>query len=80
VADPAWRELATLPTVWTPPRFRLRAAHFLGRGLAKGPALGAALRAAEEAWIAADFPTDARALEAILDAAAGPATKPILGA
>jgi poly(A) polymerase len=40
------------------------------RGIAKGPALGAALRAAEEAWIAAGFPDDARALAAIADASA----------
>ena len=32
------------------------------RGVEKGPALGAALRAAEEAWIAADFPADGETL------------------
>jgi len=39
------------------------------RGVAKGPALGAALRAAEEAWIAADFPVDRAALDQIADKA-----------
>ena len=35
----------------------------------EGPALGAALAAAEEAWIAADFPADEKALAAIMDRA-----------
>ena len=70
VADGRWRALATLPERWTAPVFPLRAADFLARGLAKGPGLGVALRAAEAAWIAADFPADAAALAAIADAAA----------
>jgi poly(A) polymerase len=72
-ADPAWRELATLPAGWTAPVFPLKAAHFIKRGLQKGPDLGRAMRTAEEAWIAADFPSDAAALAAIADAAAIPA-------
>ena len=71
-ADPAWHALANLPQRWTAPKFPLKAAHFTRRGLAAGPALGAALRAAEEAWIAADFPAEHAALEAIADAAAKP--------
>jgi poly(A) polymerase len=67
--DVAWHELATLPTRWRAPRFRLRAADFVRRGVAKGPQLGAALRAAEDAWIAADFPADKDALEGIAEAA-----------
>jgi tRNA nucleotidyltransferase/poly(A) polymerase len=69
-ADPRWRALATLPERWTAPVFPLKAADFLARGLAKGPSLGAAIRAAETAWVAADFPGDAVALSAIADAAA----------
>jgi poly(A) polymerase len=69
VADPRWRTLATLPERWTAPVFPLKAADFLARGLAKGPGLGAAMRAAETAWVAADFPADAAALAAIADAA-----------
>ena len=69
-ADARWRALATLPARWTAPVFPLKAADFLARGLAKGPGLGAALRAAETAWVAADFPGDAAALAAIADAAA----------
>ncbi|MGE0039356.1 MAG: CCA tRNA nucleotidyltransferase [Xanthobacteraceae bacterium] len=70
VADPRWRALATLPERWTAPVFPLKAADFLARGLAKGPGLGAAMRAAETAWVAADFPADAAALAAIADSAA----------
>jgi poly(A) polymerase len=67
VADSAWCELATLPQRWTAPIFPLKAADFIRRGMAQGPALGAALRAAETAWIAADFPAERAALEAIAD-------------
>ena len=70
IADAAWRELATLPARWQAPSFPLKAADFIVRGVAKGPALGAALRQAEAAWIAAGFPDDAAAIAAIADAAA----------
>jgi poly(A) polymerase len=70
IADAAWRELAMLPARWQAPSFPLRAADFIARGVAKGPALGAALRQAEAAWVAAAFPTDAAAIAAIADAAA----------
>jgi poly(A) polymerase len=72
--DAAWRALATLPQRWRAPTFPLKAADFSGRGVAKGPALGAALRAAEAAWIAADFPMRREALEKIADNAAQAAT------
>ena len=68
-ADTAWRDLATLPQRWTAPAFPLRAADFTVRGLARGPALGEALRVAEASWIAAGFPQDKVALDAIADAA-----------
>jgi poly(A) polymerase len=71
-AEPSWRALASLPERWEPPRFPLRAADLVSRGLAKGPGLGAALRAAEEAWIAAGFPSDPQILAEIADRAAGP--------
>jgi poly(A) polymerase len=69
-ADSAWHELATLPLRWTAPRFPLKAADFLSRGVPKGPEMGAALRAAEQAWIDADFPEDRTAIDAIADRAA----------
>ncbi len=68
--DEAWRALAALPQHWTAPVFPLKAADLMERGLDKGPALGAAMRAAEEAWIKADFPQDEAALKKIADGAA----------
>jgi len=70
-ADAAWHDLATLPQRWTAPVFPLKAADFIKRGVAKGPQLGAALRAAEAAWIAADFPSDAAALNTIVESSIG---------
>ena len=70
VQDEAWRALAMLPENWTAPVFPLKAADFIKRGVAPGPALGAALHEAEEAWIAADFPTAPEAVAAIAAAAA----------
>ncbi|MGN6747303.1 MAG: CCA tRNA nucleotidyltransferase [Xanthobacteraceae bacterium] len=75
-ADPAWRALAELPRTWNAPEFPLKAADFMARGLAAGPALGAAMRAAEQAWIAADFPGDAATIQAIADLAAREARRP----
>jgi len=68
--DAAWLALAGLPQRWTAPVFPLKAADFMKRGIEKGPALGAVLRAAETAWIAAGFPGDAAALTRIADSAA----------
>ena len=69
-ADKAWRELATLPQRWTAPRFPLRGTDFISRGVPKGPAMGVALRIAEQAWIDAGFPSDVAAIDAIADCAA----------
>ncbi len=69
--DAAWLSLVALPEHWTAPVFPLKAQDFIKRGVRPGPALGAALHEAEEAWIAADFPFDAAAVAAIADAAAG---------
>ncbi len=73
VADERWHDIVLLPERWTAPVFPLKAADFIARGVAKGPALGTALRAAEEAWIALDFPMDAAVLAKIAEAAAPPA-------
>ena len=69
--DPSWRALATLPERWEAPKFPLRAADLMARGLAKGPRLGAALAAAEQAWIATGFPCDPEQLSKIADRVAG---------
>jgi len=68
--DAAWRAMASLPSRWVVPVFPLKAADFVKRGIAKGPALGAAMRAAEDAWIAADFSGDSATIASIADAPA----------
>lgn len=68
--DPRWRDLAALPANWQSPTFPIAAADLMARGIAKGPALGAALRDAEAAWIAADFPADPALIARIADGAA----------
>jgi poly(A) polymerase len=72
--DAAWRELAGLPQRWTAPDFPLKSADFTRLGVPPGPALGVAMRAAKEAWIAADFPNTANEIEAIAERAARDAT------
>jgi poly(A) polymerase len=67
--DARWTELATLPQRWSAPKFPLKAADFIARGMAEGPALGQALALAEDAWLAADFPREETALAAIADQA-----------
>jgi poly(A) polymerase len=64
-----WIELARLPQRWTAPKFPLKAADFVARGVAEGPALGHVLTLAEDAWLAADFPLDKTALSSIADQA-----------
>jgi poly(A) polymerase len=70
VSDPEWLRALQLPERWTRPTFRLKAADFIARGLVPGPQLGKALAAAEDAWVAANFPLDQATLAAIADAAA----------
>src|SRR5712692_6034990 len=64
-----WRELALLPERWSAPKFPLKAADFIARGVAEGPVLGYVLALAEDAWLAADFPLDDGALKTIADQA-----------
>src|SRR5450631_1818063 len=65
--SPPWLELATLPERWSAPKFPLRAADFIARGIAEGPLLGQVLALAEDAWLAADLPLEETALKAIAD-------------
>ena len=62
-----WREFAALPQRWTAPKFPLKAADFISRGIAEGPALGHVLTLAEDAWLAADFPLAPAELSTIAD-------------
>ncbi|OQW59671.1 MAG: poly(A) polymerase [Proteobacteria bacterium SG_bin9] len=75
-APPArWRELATLPERWSAPKFPLKAADFVARGVPEGPALGQALGLAEDAWLAQNFPADTATLAAIADQIAARASR-----
>jgi len=67
-ADPTyWQQLIALPDRWPIPVFPLRASDFIARGFSEGPALGHLLSLAEDAWLAAGFPNDSDALDAIAD-------------
>ena len=56
-----------MPERWSAPKFPLKAADFIARGIAQGPRLGQVLALAEDAWLAANFPLDEPALKAIAD-------------
>ncbi|QUS38360.1 CCA tRNA nucleotidyltransferase [Tardiphaga alba] len=62
-----WKQLLALPERWTPPVFPLKAADFMARGIAKGPALGHVLALAEDAWMANDFPMEVDVITVIAD-------------
>ncbi|GLK69364.1 CCA tRNA nucleotidyltransferase [Hansschlegelia plantiphila] len=62
-----WIDLLSLPDRWTPPVFPVAASDFIKRGVSAGPELGRALRLAEAAWIAADFPEEPAAIAAIVE-------------
>ncbi|MGB3867723.1 MAG: CCA tRNA nucleotidyltransferase [Xanthobacteraceae bacterium] len=62
-----WSNLLALPERWPVPPFPLKAADFTARGFTEGPALGHVLSLAEDAWLAAGFPSDQVALAAIAD-------------
>jgi poly(A) polymerase len=62
-----WKQLIALPERWTPPVFPLKAADFMARGIAKGPALGHVLALAEDAWMANDFPMEVDVITVIAD-------------
>ncbi len=70
-----WIELAQLPKRFTPPKFPLRAADFIARGVSEGPSLGQVLTLAEDAWLAADFPLEPAVLASIADQAVARLTR-----
>jgi poly(A) polymerase len=59
---------------WTPPRLPISGGALVARGLDRGPAVAAALRAVETRWIAEGFPDDQR-VAAIADEIAGAAER-----
>ncbi len=69
--DWRWAMLLTLPDRWKAPPLPFSAADLFDRGVPPGPRIGRALRAAERAWIAADFPDGATAVAQVLEFALG---------
>jgi len=67
VDSASWQHLATLPMRWSAPKFPLKAADFIARGIPEGPMLGRVLALAEDAWLAADFTLDEPAVKGIAD-------------
>ena len=65
--DAAWQALVTLPERWKAPVFPLKAADFIARGVAPGPALGHVIALAEDVWLAQDFPLEIDVLTVIAD-------------
>jgi poly(A) polymerase len=67
--DAAWR--AAFAYLRAAPQLKLpvSGADFMARGVAPGPAMGAALKRFEAAWIAADFPMAAAEVSRLVDAA-----------
>ena len=59
--DPHWTWLATLDQSWTPPHLPFSGADVLALGITPGPTVGQILKAFEQWWIEADFPSDANA-------------------
>lgn len=66
VADAGWQALATLAERWQAPSFPISGHDLAARGLADGPAIGAALARLKAAWIAADFPVSREAIDGLI--------------
>ncbi|HVY87778.1 MAG TPA: CCA tRNA nucleotidyltransferase, partial [Hyphomonadaceae bacterium] len=61
-----WSSLYTAAMVWQRPAMPVAGEDLLARNVPEGPAIGAALRKMEEAWIASDFTLDREALLRLL--------------
>ncbi len=53
----AWREFASLPERWRAPKFPLKAADFIARGIAQGPRLGQVLALGRGRLARGEFPS-----------------------
>jgi poly(A) polymerase len=60
------RKRLALPSRWRPPALPVRGSDVVALGVRQGPAVGHVVRAFEDWWIAADFPSDAAVLAAAL--------------
>lgn len=61
-SDPGWNHVIHLAKTWPRPVMPLTGADLIANGYTTGPAIGQALREAEEAWIQSDFSLDQAAL------------------
>jgi poly(A) polymerase len=68
--DPAWLAAFAFAREAPAPKLPVSGSDFIARGLAPGPAMGAALKRFEAAWIGADFPADADEIARLADEAA----------
>ncbi|MBX9757774.1 MAG: CCA tRNA nucleotidyltransferase [Beijerinckiaceae bacterium] len=68
--DSGWRAALGFLQSEQEPKLPVSGADFMARGLKPGPAMGAALKRFEAAWIAADFPADPAKIAGLADAAA----------
>ena len=66
----SWEALGKASALWPQPVFPLTGADAMALGIPPGPRLGAILKATEERWIETNFPEDAAAVKAMLEAAA----------
>jgi poly(A) polymerase len=66
--SPDWAEVYELAGSWRRPTMPINGADLLALGLAEGPAIGGALRKAEEAWIESDFTLGRDELVALIKA------------
>jgi poly(A) polymerase len=66
MTDRKWGSLLRLPDRWPVPSLPLTGKDLLAAGSSPGPALGDALRRAEDWWIASDFKADNEALISFL--------------
>jgi len=64
--DPRYRGWIAAADAWTRPRLPVTGADARAAGIAPGPAMGAALRRVEDAWIDSDFSLDRAACLALL--------------
>ena len=67
-ADAVRLALASLDG-WSPPRMPLSGRDLIALGVPEGPAVSAALRRIEDAWVAAGFPAEPAAVLALAQAA-----------
>jgi poly(A) polymerase len=67
--DASWQEAIRLASDLPEPKLPLGGTDLIARGMAPGKAVGEALATIEKSWIAAGFPEDVQAIDALVTAA-----------